>query len=52
MRHTFGSLLASRGCSIYKIAIWMGDEVATTQKHYAKLLPIDPDIELASTAQR
>lgn len=49
MRHTFGSLLASRGCSIYKIAIWMGDEVATTQKHYAKLLPIDPDIELAST---
>lgn len=51
MRHTFGSLLASRGCSIYKIAIWMGDEVATTQKHYAKLLPIDPDIELATTAQ-
>lgn len=51
MRHTFGSLLASRGCSIYKIATWMGDEVATTQKHYAKLLPIDPDIELASTAQ-
>jgi len=51
MRHTFGSLLASRGCSIYKIAIWMGDEVATTQKHYAKLLPIDPDIDLASSAQ-
>ena len=50
MRHTFGSLLASRGCSIYKIAIWMGDEVATMQKHYAKPLPIDPDIELASTA--
>ena len=49
MRHTFGSLLASRGCSIYKIAIWMGDEVATTQKHYAKLLPIDPDIDLATS---
>ncbi len=48
MRHTFGSLLASRGCSIYKIAIWMGDEVATTQKHYAKLLPVDPDIELSA----
>lgn len=51
MRHTFGSLLASRGCSIYKIAVWMGDEVSTTQKHYAKLLPIDPDIDLAASAQ-
>lgn len=46
MRHTFGSLLASASCSIYKIAVWMGDEVATAQKHYAHLLPVDPDIEL------
>lgn len=46
MRHTFGSLLASRGCSIYKIAVWMGDEVKTAQRHYAHLLPADSDIEL------
>lgn len=29
----------------------MGEEIATTRKHYAKPLPIDPDVELASTAQ-
>jgi integrase/recombinase XerD len=40
MRHTFASLLASKGESIYKIAKWLGDDVRTTQKHYAKLLPI------------
>jgi len=48
MRHTFGSLLASSGCSIFKIAVWMGDEVRTAQKHYAHLLPVDSDIELAT----
>ncbi len=46
MRHTFASLLASAGRSIYKIALWLGDTVETTQRHYAKLLPIDHDIEL------
>ncbi len=47
MRHTFASLLASAGVSIYKIAKWLGDDVETAQKHYAKLLPGDTDIEKA-----
>lgn len=45
MRHTFASLLASKSVSIYKIAKWLGDGVEVTQKHYAKLLPKDADIE-------
>jgi integrase len=48
LRHTFASLLASRGCNIYKIAKWLGDGMVTTQKHYAHLLPADDDIELSS----
>ena len=47
MRHTFASLLASKGVSIYKVALWLGDDVRVVQKHYAKLLPKDDDIELA-----
>ena len=47
MRHTFASLLASEGVSIYKIALWLGDDVRVVQKHYAKLLPKDEDIECA-----
>jgi integrase len=46
-RHTFASLLASAGVSIYKIAQWLGDDVRVVQKHYAKLLPRDVDIEAA-----
>lgn len=46
MRHTFGSLRASAGRSIYKIAVWLGDSVKTTERHYAKLLPIDPEIAI------
>ena len=46
MRHTFASLLASAGCSIFKIAEWMGDDVKVVQKHYAKLLPNDSEIEV------
>jgi integrase len=46
-RHTFASLLASAGVSIYKIAQWLGDDVRVVQKHYAKLLPKDADIEAA-----
>jgi integrase len=46
-RHTFASLLASAGVSIYKIAQWMGDDVRVVQQHYAKLLPKDADIEAA-----
>jgi integrase len=47
MRHTFASLLASKGVSIYKITLWLGDDVRVVQKHYAKLLPKDEDIECA-----
>ncbi len=47
MRHTFASLLASRGVSIYKIAKWLGDGVEVVQRHYANLLPKDDDIEKA-----
>lgn len=43
-RHSFASLLASEGVSIYKIAKWLGDDVRVTQDHYAHLLPIDADI--------
>jgi integrase len=46
-RHTFASLLASANVSIYEIAQWLGDDVRVVQKHYAKLLPKDADIEAA-----
>lgn len=46
-RHTFASLLASAGVSIYKIAQWLGDDVRVVQQHYAKLVPKDADIEAA-----
>jgi site-specific recombinase XerD len=45
MRHTFASLLASQGCSLFKIAKWLGDTETTTANHYAHLMPTDPDIE-------
>jgi hypothetical protein len=41
------SLHAPAGVSIYKIAQWLGDDVRVVQKHYAKLLPKDEDIEVA-----
>lgn len=40
MRHTFASLLASAGESIYRIAVWLGDDVRVVQDRYAKLLPV------------
>jgi integrase len=48
MRHTFASLLASHGKSIYKIAKWLGDDVRVADKVYAKLLPNDSDIEIGT----
>ncbi len=44
MRHSFASILASAGKSIFKIAEWLGDGVRVTQRHYAKLSPEDADI--------
>ena len=39
MRHTFASLLAIAGVSIFKIAQWLGDDVRVVERHYAHLLP-------------
>lgn len=47
MRHTFASLLVSAGVSIYKVAQWLGDGVRVVERHYAKLLPNDCEIEAA-----
>lgn len=47
MRHTFASLLISAGESIYKVAVWLGDEVQTVQKHYGHLAPDAGGIEKA-----
>jgi len=45
-RHTFASLLAQKGQSIYKIAEWIGDTLEVTRKHYAHLAPQDDSINL------
>jgi integrase/recombinase XerD len=47
MRHTFASLLAIKGVSIFKISKWLGDDVKVVERHYAHLLPQDADIERA-----
>lgn len=47
MRHTFASLLAQKGVSIYKVANWLGDGVQTTVDHYAHLAPQDRELEAA-----
>jgi integrase len=49
MRHTFASLLATQGVSLFKIAKWLGDTLATTEKHYAHLVPEDDTIGLLTT---
>ena len=38
-RHTFGSQLAQKGESVYKIAALMGNSPAICQRHYAVLIP-------------
>ncbi|MCC6694856.1 MAG: site-specific integrase [Candidatus Hydrogenedentes bacterium] len=38
-RHTFGSLLASKGESLYKIATLMGNSPEICRRHYAALMP-------------
>ena len=38
-RHTFGSLLAMKGESLYKIATLMGNSPEICRRHYAALLP-------------
>lgn len=48
MRHSFASILASAGKSIFKISEWLGDSVRVVQRHYAKLSPGDEDIHALS----
>ena len=38
-RHTFGSLLASKGESLYKISALMGNSPEICRRHYAALMP-------------
>jgi integrase len=45
-RHTFASLLAQKGKSMYHIAEWIGDTLEVTTKHYAHLAPQDKSIDL------
>lgn len=47
LRHTFGSALAQRGVSIYKVSKFMGNSVQVCQAHYAALAPeeLGADIE-------
>lgn len=44
LRHTFGSLLADEGVSIYKIMKWMGHADIRTTQRYAHLQEYDEDI--------
>lgn len=44
LRRTFASLLVSRGVSIYKVAVWLGDEVSVVQDSYGHLVPQDDEI--------
>ena len=39
LRHTFGSHLAMRSVSLYKISAFMGNSPEICRKHYAALLP-------------
>ena len=52
MRHSFASLLASNGVSLYKIAVWLGDDPRVVDRRYARLKPNDPDIERAFSGSR
>jgi integrase len=38
-RHTFGSQLAQKGVSLYKIATLMGNSPEICRRHYAALIP-------------
>lgn len=47
LRETFGSHLAAKGVSLYKISRWLGHaSLQVTERHYAHLQKSDGDIEL------
>lgn len=52
MRHTFASLLAIAGISLYKISKWLGDTLRTTERHYAHLQGADSDIDATRAPER
>jgi integrase/recombinase XerD len=45
LRHTFASLAAQEGVSLYKIGSWMGHTMAEVTEIYAHLAQYDKDIE-------
>ena len=45
LRHTFASLLAQQGLSLFKIAKWLGDGILVAEAYYAHLAPVDDSIE-------
>ncbi len=46
LRHTFASLHAQKGVSIFKVSKWMGHgSVKVTERHYAGLQAYDPEID-------
>lgn len=48
MRRSFGSNRVSAGVSIEKVANWMGIDVKTAWKRYARFIPVDSSIELGA----
>jgi integrase len=48
MRHTFASLFAQAGVSLYKIGAWMGHSSGEVTEIYAHLAAYDPDINRSS----
>ena len=47
MRRSFASNLVIAGVSIFKVAVWLGDDVRVVQTHYAHLLADDRDVDRA-----
>ena len=48
MRHTFASLYAQAGVSLYKIGSWMGHSSSEVTEIYAHLAEYDADINKGS----
>jgi hypothetical protein len=48
MRRSFASNRVSAGVSIEKVANWMGIDVKTAWKHYARFIPADEEINRGS----
>lgn len=47
LRRTFGSLLVSRGVSLYKVAKWLGDTLKVAESTYGHLVAQDEEINAA-----